>query len=88
MSFSKPMSVFDYNFKCLLLNLLANEMEPSRVGGTKAYLRHLGLMKWMAAMPIYGKNSSNTFILNFVTIFCEAVLTCIHNLCFRAKIKK
>ena len=25
-------------------------LEPSRVGVTKASLRHLGLMKWMAAM--------------------------------------
>ena len=31
-------------------------LEPSRVGGTKASAPHLGLMKWMAAMPIYGKN--------------------------------
>ena len=31
-------------------------VEPPSVGGKKFYLRHLGHMTKMAAMPIYGKN--------------------------------
>ena len=36
-------------------------MEPPWVGGTKVCLRHLGHMTKMAAMPIYGKNTSKSF---------------------------
>ena len=36
-------------------------VEPPWVGGTKVCSRHVGHMRKMAAMPIYGKNPSKIF---------------------------